>query len=167
MFAFRALTGETEENAKDATGTLPRPLFRRSILPAIKYFDSLFSYPDGEDEDNVPIRTLRTLLPGQAGIKSAKMAAVKRTTEVSTESAAAKPKKAKTGQAAAEPLASTKLPATAESGHVSPESPTKLAAEPAVPAANDHSLATKVADSAAAKLPAAKRSERLRGKTCS
>jgi hypothetical protein len=140
---------------------------------------------DEDDEDEAPIRKR---------LKSANKAAAKRTTEVSKQPAAAKAKKKRgtvSGKAAAELLAST-----AESGQVSPESPTKpaastpvkeasqaaleqaapsaamqpglaahLPAEPAVPptdqvttkegAANDHSLANKVADAAAPKLDTA------------
>jgi hypothetical protein len=73
--------------------------------------------PLGVDEDDVPLGVL------------AKKAAVKRTTEVRTEPPAHMPKKHKNVSGHA--VASTEQHSTAESGQVSPESPTKLPAEQA------------------------------------
>ena len=137
VFAFRALTGETEGKQKPAPAPEPEQptleIIKHDVATPEEAID-LVSPDDGNssDDDNAP---LGKLLTGQAGIKSAKKAAVKRTTEVSTESPAHRPTKHKnvSGQAAAEQLASTEQHSTAESGQVSPESATKLAAEPATP----------------------------------
>ncbi len=124
MFAFRALTGETEEKHKQA----PEP--ERPTLQIIKHdvATSENAISLSSDSENECVT--------QAGvIDSAKKAAAKRTTKVSTEQAAAKQKKHRTtvsGKAAAQPLASTEQQSAAmESGQVSPESPTKLPAKPA------------------------------------